>query len=296
MVYSKPYLEELVKTSYSVMEVMRKANVSITGGNHRYWSRLIRVKHGIDTSHFSPNRRQADWERRTWQEVLVLKPKGSRKSGTLVLRRSMLEAGIPYRCACGNDGHWLGQDLVLEIDHINQNPLDDRRENLQFVCSNCHTLKCKREYEARRKPRPPKRPPEWYKRSRPDLRKVEWPKAEELKAAVWEMPMTALGSRYGVSSTTVKKWCKKYGIEIPPRWYWVKRSMGISHPEALQPTKTRTRAFHVNVLTPAKAAEIRVKIEQGIGLRQLARDYRCSYGTIYSIKTNRIYKVAASLS
>ncbi len=291
MTYTKSYLEELVRTSYSVMEVMRKAGIKLSGGNHRHWARMIRVSHNIDTSHFNPNKRQADESRVKPDTLLKLKEPGSSKVRTSFLRRAMLEAGISYRCKCGNDGHWQGEELVLEIDHINQNPIDDRKENLQFICSNCHTQKCKREYAVRRKPKPPVKPADWARRPRPERRKVEWPSKEELQQLVWTMPLDHLAKRYGVSGVTVKVWCQKQGVEKPPRAYWLKRSCGMSHEEALKPTVKRPP--HVRKLTAEIAAKIREGIADGRGLRQLARDYGCCYGTVYAIKTNRLYKVAA---
>jgi predicted RNA-binding Zn-ribbon protein involved in translation (DUF1610 family) len=51
-----------------------------------------------------------------------------------------MEIGRPYLCeGCGNDGMWMGKKLVLEVDHKDRNWLDDRQENLRFVCPNCHT-------------------------------------------------------------------------------------------------------------------------------------------------------------
>lgn len=46
---------------------------------------------------------------------------------------------IEYVCAeCGTGPEWNGKELILELDHVNGNPYDDRIENLRFLCPNCH--------------------------------------------------------------------------------------------------------------------------------------------------------------
>lgn len=109
---------------------------------HAHISR--RLKHyDIDTSHFlgrGHRRGKPSQNRLTPDQVLVKRARGSNRMKPATLRRALLEIGVPYRCAaCGLTSEWQGRPLVLHIDHINGDYEDCRRENLRFLCPNCHT-------------------------------------------------------------------------------------------------------------------------------------------------------------
>ena len=58
------------------------------------------------------------------------------------LKKKLIEDGIKeYVCECCGNSEWMGEPIPLELHHINGNHYDNSLENLEILCSNCHSLK-----------------------------------------------------------------------------------------------------------------------------------------------------------
>jgi hypothetical protein len=137
--YTREPLTEAVSNSLSIAAVLRYLDIPLAGGTHAHISRKIK-QFGIDTSHVkrvAPNRGKPCARRLTPDYVLVVRPPGSGRPNPRLLRRVLRESGVPYVCeACGIEAAWNGKPIVLHMDHISGDWLDNRKENLRFLCPN----------------------------------------------------------------------------------------------------------------------------------------------------------------
>ncbi|MFE3599352.1 HNH endonuclease [Streptomyces sp. NPDC059142] len=136
-------LREAISGASSFAETMRTLGLPVTATNHRRVRRKA-AQLGLDTRHFVRRAWGAGQPRArkpTAASTLVVLPENSPRTNRARLHRALQETGVPYRCAsCGNTGEWLGRPITLQIDHISGDWLDNRAENLRYLCPNCHAL------------------------------------------------------------------------------------------------------------------------------------------------------------
>lgn len=136
--------EEIVNSSKSYADILRKCNVSYVGGNlQSIKNRISDLK--LDSSHIpigmnsNKNRTFSVYQltlEDALQKVFVENSKSNRQYVKKLIKRFDL---FPYKCKCGNKGLWNGKPLVLQLEHKNGINNDYRVENLCYLCPNCHS-------------------------------------------------------------------------------------------------------------------------------------------------------------
>lgn len=142
--YTKELLEPIVKNSISIAQVLLALKLKYAGGSYRHISKIIK-EFEISTTHFKRqgwNKGLPSLNRHTkesaFKKIFILN--GSKTRG-VILKRLLLELDIKKEICetCKIDPVWNNQPLSLHVHHINGNHFDNRLENLQILCPNCHT-------------------------------------------------------------------------------------------------------------------------------------------------------------
>lgn len=136
---SKEEYEIAVKNSLSIADVCRYLGIKPIGGNYKTVNNAI-LEYGIDISHFTG---------RGWNIGLKFNPNPSIPTDDLLindsnynsykLKNRLLRDGYKkHICEKCKRTEWEGEPIPLELHHINGNNRDNRIENLQLLCPNCH--------------------------------------------------------------------------------------------------------------------------------------------------------------
>ncbi len=132
-VYTKEELQELANNSTSKRNFHINLGYSPNSGCYQQKIDKLIEEYNLNTDHFTGQ---------AWNKNMV--DKGNTfKVGVKVKSEKLRRALFILRgCECEHChlDEWMGELIPLEVHHINGNPLDNKENNLQLLCANCHSL------------------------------------------------------------------------------------------------------------------------------------------------------------
>lgn len=203
------------KTSYQkyidkVCELAKKCNninqiLHILGkkSTNEYYKQIRKIleENEVDTTHFDGVYKPSGIRDKIPVEKYLVK--GSTISISKLREKLLKEGFKEHKCEnpeCGLS-EWHGKPIPLQLHHINGDRTDNRLENLQLLCPNCHAMTdnyCGRKLKKIKEPKP-------------RISKII-PKEQLLNDFKEYGSFSGVGRKYGVCDKTVAKWCNKYDL------------------------------------------------------------------------------------
>jgi 5-methylcytosine-specific restriction endonuclease McrA len=259
--YRQDQIEEAVKIAKCYSDVFRNLGLGVNGGSYKWMKKLI-DKYEIDISHFLSAAQLGNMQYRINMVVRDINTDDISTDSRLSanrLQNFMFSKGKNHQCNICGLSSWMDSPIRLDIDHIDNNPINNHINNLQFICPNCHrqkTIKYVPTSSELFKMTTSKKMKDDVKfvTTRKIVRidnhcidcdkiitnkatkckscssigktRIDWPDDEILKKSVWDKPMFTLAKEWNCSDVAIAKRCKLKGFDTPYPGYWRKLETG----------------------------------------------------------------------
>jgi hypothetical protein len=123
----------------SLSDLIRLLSLNTGGGTYRrVLSRMLQL--GIDVRNRGSKGATRDFSRTVFQTKDILEGKHPQFQTNHLKQRLLKERVIENKCdLCQLGAVWNGVKLVLELDHVDGNRHNHKRDNLRLLCPNCHS-------------------------------------------------------------------------------------------------------------------------------------------------------------
>ena len=139
--FTKEDYENAAMVSKSIAGVCRELNIRPVGGNYKTINNKIK-EYGINIEHFTGGAWNVGDRFKPFNKGIkmedILSNKVKYVSGGK-LRKRLIDGGYKrYVCEKCGLSEWMGRQIPLELNHINGDNMDNRLDNLEILCCNCH--------------------------------------------------------------------------------------------------------------------------------------------------------------
>lgn len=125
--YTDQQIIENAKTVYSLSELIKSVGLVAAGGNFIHMKKTLQ-RLNVETDH---------WTGRAWNKNKKLKDYSEYSRIAHLKKHLINDRG--HKCEKCNLTNWLGEYIVLEVDHIDGDRTNNNEINLKLLCPNCHS-------------------------------------------------------------------------------------------------------------------------------------------------------------
>ena len=222
-IISKEQAEEIVKNCYSIADFCRSVGWITKGNNYKIFHKYVK-EYNLDISHFTFGKKQFKNFNLLGKKYSLNEYLKSNHIRGKVLIKKMVEEGVKERkCESCGLTKWKGEEIPLELHHIDGNHFNNDLDNLQLLCPNCHSFTDNFRGKRNKKNKTEHKCIECGKEisrwsnsglcsdcTKKKQRKVERPSLEELERLLSNNSYVAVGKMFNVSDNTIRKWIKNY--------------------------------------------------------------------------------------
>lgn len=218
----------------NMLELCHKMGIENVGGNDYKEIRNLAKKLNINlVFSYKKNTVNQYHSKLDIQDILV---ENSKYQNTAKLKTRLIKCGLKeYKCECCGLTEWNNKPIPLQIHHINGIHNDNRIENIQILCANCHAQTDNYCGKNVCKDKTTKYSQFLTKKY---LKKEHWqeflekrwvnnhPTKETLCKVFKEVgSFSGVGKLYNVTDNAIKKWFKHYNL--PTKKKELKKYLGI---------------------------------------------------------------------